>query len=121
VKNYFHIGVNNTESIEFRKWSESTIALPKELKEVFKKEYSWDDKLGHIYSENNEWLEEIYEIIIKSVKEIKDRNFTFNVNEARLADLHKFALAQKNKSAEISAKNKMKRSVKRCFKLIFKG
>tara|TARA_B110000238_G_C16043496_1_gene402922 strand:+ start:38 stop:1102 length:1065 start_codon:yes stop_codon:yes gene_type:complete len=121
VKNYFYIGVNNTESIEFRKWSESTIALPKELKEVFKKEYSWDDKLGHIYSENNEWLEEIYEIIIKNVKEIKYRNFTFKVNEAKLADLHKFALAQGNKSAEISVKNKIKQSIKRFFKLIFKA
>ena len=106
LKNYFYIGMEKDNYIEFREWSSSTVKLPSDIKESFKKEYSWKKEFGHIYSNNNEWLNNID----------FQYSFNFDIEEDSLIELHKFAIVKKNESMEKTKLEQFKQVIKRLIK-----
>ena len=102
IKNYFYIGTDKDNYIEFREWSKSVIKLPNNLKESFKKKYSWKKESGHIYSDNNEWINQL------KVK----KSIYFEIDENKLIKLHKFSMSEMSKSTKTKKFPNIKQIIK---------
>ena len=96
IKSYFYVGLENNNFIKFRKWNESKIMLPNDIKKSFQKTYSFDERWGQIYSYTNKWVENID---FANEQE-------FKLNENNLLELHKFAV-KKRASFIYSKKSKI--------------
>jgi hypothetical protein len=103
VRSHFYIGLEGTKDyILFREWSAIDFTLPDTINEAFTLKYSWKKSFGHIYSNDNQWLDRLK----------FEYKINFIIDEESLRRIHKYAVAKKTETLKQDKFSKIKKIIK---------